>query len=99
MSDKVYTNIIFIHDYENTEVKRLLNSLYLIDSGIEDTEEKLINYLSQWDYGDSADISSAPPWGSSDTLYSMDRGSSEDVYMLSYNLGLGYASLTIVQEG
>ena len=74
----MYQEIIFMHDYDDPEPFELLE---------EKGEEAAIEYLSQWDSGEGPEIKQKL-WGKADQVFY-----SEDDYILSYNLGLGYISL------
>ena len=57
------------------------------------TLENVVDYLSQWDYGDERlDWRDSPPWGSQDRIFKMGP------YILSYDPGLPYFGLTLVRE-
>lgn len=46
-----------------------------------------LEYLQQWDYGDSGDVHDTPSNGSRDTVFEHNG------YRMSYNFGLHYAGL------
>ena len=80
-----YYSIVFLqNDYETKEPFEILN---------EKGEDSVIEYLSQWDYGDMQIGSLDKPWGTSDTIY--EKGS----YVLSYNEPLTYIGLTRKRKG
>ncbi len=87
---KKYCSIVFMHDYEDTvegvgPVAKFLNN-YLI------TEIALIEYLAQWDNGDESEhtLTDETPWGMADNVFHHED------YILAWNVGLAYVSLTRV---
>lgn len=83
----MYLNIVFVYGYEDCVVQDFF------DGNIENDE--LFQHLIEWDYGDEELVCGEqfdPPWGSCDKVEKRVVGS--DTYYLSYNEGLGYASLT-----
>ena len=82
-----YCNIVFVHDYEDATVNRLLHEFNSID--YDNPIKESIDYLSQWDYGKESeyDLMDNPPWGTSDYTEQIEE------YVLSYNVGLGYMAL------
>lgn len=87
---KEYCSIVFMHDYED-------------ESGIipkffdnEVSEEEMITYLSQWDCGAESEHCLTPddetPWGLKDNVFPHEN------YILAWNSGLAYVSLTRIVE-
>jgi len=74
---KNYQEIIFLQGSEAEEALNILE---------EQGEEKVVSYLSQWDYGDSP-VTDEKPWGTSDVVAFVDG------YILTYNRSLGYIGL------
>lgn len=86
-----YATVVFIQDYENETIDKLLHELRIVSS-MDDAEHTAIEYLKQWDNGEYYEyynISNEQPWGASDTVHK------ENEYILSYNTMLGYMALTI----
>jgi hypothetical protein len=79
---KKYISVVFLQDHEPEECWELLHH---------DGEEALLDYLKEWDYGDGGESYDSPPWGSHDDIYQ------KGLYVLSYNLGMGYVSLTRIE--
>lgn len=52
---------------------------------------EMFDYLAQWDMGEPGEIRSGEPWGSGDHIYLRDD------MVMSWNAGLGYASLCRVR--
>ena len=89
---RLHYSIIFIHDYDDVNVARLLDKL----SSIGDTqkwEKELYKYLLQWDMIENRyDESVEPFYGTSDTVVQFEN------YILSYNTRLGYVALSVYEE-
>ena len=83
-----YATIIFLNDYEDSNVTN-----FFLD---EIDEDQLIEYLSAWDYGEYHDVyeGEGDPWGTADDTYF----SPHNEYVLAYNRGLGYAALQIAVD-
>ena len=85
-----YANIVFINGYEDTLASKMLDNLGSIE--VDNAEDIAMEYLKNWDYGEYHDVSSEPPYGSSDYLYEKDG------YILSYSLKLDYMGLCLKIE-
>ena len=80
---KKYLNIIFLQGEDAEEVLEIIR-----DQG----ESAAMNYLKEWDMGDSCDESETHPAGRSDS--SFIRGN----YIMNYNDSLSYVGLCRVVE-
>lgn len=76
---------------------KYIEIIYLAEWDIPDdffywTEEEMVDYMKQWDYGTESEHCLSTyknePWGVSDKTYHKDD------YVLAYNENMGYASLT-----
>jgi len=76
-----YIDIIFLQYYDDSTPFDLLKTK---------SESAALQYLTQWDYGEGAEIRNEPPAGKSDTVYK------EGDYIMNYNLSLGYIGLVRV---
>lgn len=86
-----YAEIVMIQGVEgNTLTDRLYNVEGVLAHGAtQETITEAVEYLAQWDTGDSPEYDSEEvpvAWGADDMWYEGD-------YILSANLGLGYISL------
>jgi len=82
--DDQYASIVFLQGDEASEAFTILE---------EDGEDALLNYLTQWDYGEYHDISDSSQAGSDDTTF--ENGD----YLVSYNRPLPYISLEKIISG
>ena len=74
-----YRNIVFVQGEEAEKVLNILDK---------QGEEAALNYLLQWNYGDSPEEEREDqPWGNSDIIYKKDN------FVMSYNEKIGYAGL------
>jgi len=74
-----YANIVFMQSSQDTaEPLRILE---------EQGEHAALEYLKQWDYGDSYEENNEPCAGTDDTIYR------EGPYIMSYNTRLEYIGL------
>lgn len=73
-----YERIVFLRDSEAEEPLQILD---------EHGEEKAIEFLSEWDYGDGGDIHEGPSYGTGDHTYFSGK------WLLSYDLHRGYIGL------
>ena len=80
---KKYLNIIFLQGEDAEEVLEIIRS---------QGESVAMNYLKEWDMGDSCDESETHPAGRSDS--SFIRGD----YIMNYNDSLSYVGLCRVVE-
>lgn len=81
---KQYATITFVQEEQANEAYEIYKNKSLVD---------VVDYLSQWDYGDERlDWRDLPPWGSQDRIFRMGP------YVLSYDPGLPYFGLTLVRE-
>lgn len=78
-----YAQIVFMQDSEADEPLQILK-----DKG----PKAAATYLSQWDAGDSPDISTTPPWGDEDDTYKVTVPNA-GTYILSVNTRVGYIGL------
>jgi hypothetical protein len=104
-----YRSIVFI-DHEETdsddgivqdEALRLLHhktdDSVLWEMPTEESVNAALDYLLQWDYGESDEVTDYEPWGGADEIIPLTRGDSK--YVISYNVGLSYIALTELLEG
>ena len=82
---KRYEPVVFIQGDEATEPLEILDR---------DGEEALVDYLSQWDYGDHVPSEEDHGAGDSDTVREMRDGA----YLLTYNTRYGYCGLCRIVE-
>lgn len=78
-----YQEIVYLTDSEADESLQTLK-----DRG----PEAVATYLSQWDEGDSPDISTTPPWGDDDDTYKV-KVPNAGTYIVFYNTRMGYIGL------
>ncbi len=87
---KEYCSIVFMHDYEDESglIPRFFDN--------EITESEMIDYLAQWDCGAESEYLKVPtdetPWGLKDNTFPHED------YILAWNTGLAYVSLTRIIE-
>lgn len=77
-----YTSIVFLQDQDADEPIKIFE---------QDGSGACLEFLKQWDYGDSAEVSLTAPWGAYDFLFQIDE------YVVNYNFGLPYIGLTRVK--
>jgi hypothetical protein len=58
-----------------------------LDNAWQGDDDSLVEYLSDWDQDGGGDITTTPPWGTSDSVFA------HGPYFVTTNAGLGYASL------
>jgi len=87
-----YYSIVFINDYDDEYVSRILDELRQIGDTSE-KEKRLYEHLLQWDNGEYCEEQERPFYGTSDNVVHFNE------YILSYNTRLGYAGLEIVEKG
>jgi len=96
-NDKQYVEIIFLQqqdsfdDFTDQETKETG-----VDAFFNASEDEMMDYLMQWEHGDNGETRKEKPWGSSDSHFEKKFG--DDVYIMSYNSGLGYAGLVRVEN-
>lgn len=88
-----YTDIVFLNgdDYD-AMVAELFPDLpenYSPSGRIDAEPERVMAYLSQWDYGDVGNVRVGTGAGSADDVYPFPH----ERYVMSVNTSLGYASL------
>jgi len=67
-----------------------------IDAFFNASEEDMMEYLMQWEYGERGEVSDKEPWGTSDKKFEKKEG--DVTYVMNYNSGLEYAGLTRVEK-
>jgi hypothetical protein len=87
-----YASVVFLDGEEGRELVDMLTRTdgVVVHGATEETIATTATYLAQWDYADELDWWPAEPWGSSDHTATVGR------YVLAWNVGLGYVSLTRV---
>ncbi|HEY6020768.1 MAG TPA: hypothetical protein VIY48_12995 [Candidatus Paceibacterota bacterium] len=80
-----YRSVVFIQGDESDEPFRILHN-----SG----EDALLEYLMQWEYGETGEVYSDIPWGTYDVTCFFNIDDLE--YCVAYNWNLSYVSLTEV---
>jgi hypothetical protein len=87
----VYETVVFLDgdDYDEWEAL-MYPDRDGVSLGWPDGKEAAMEHLKQWEYGEPTEPYGAPPWGSSDYTYEAPG------YVMSWNVGLSYASLTRV---
>lgn len=78
-----YARIIFLQGEEANEPLNILD---------EQGEQATFEYLQQWNHRELNEVERFAPGGMNDTLYK-SKG-----YVMSYNLNIGYISLTKIIE-
>lgn len=76
-----FGNVVFMQDLDADEPMKILE---------QDGKDALLEYLKQWDNGETYDRDIKPPWGKSDRLIIYGD------YVISYNSGLPTVGLTAV---
>lgn len=78
-----YNSIVFLSDVSNNnpELEQIIEA-----EGF--NSEKVLAYLTQWDCGESEDLSDDEPWGTDDETFKHGN------YVVSYNSRLNYIGLT-----
>jgi hypothetical protein len=84
----LYEEIAFIEEtkLQGEEYKKFIE--YLLDQN----GWRLFNFLQQWNNGDSCPITKHRPKGTKQDIYK----EGDDTYLVVWNSGLGYASLSRV---
>lgn len=90
---KIYETVIFLQGDDYDEWEALMypdrEPAYLpFPSG----HDAALAHLMQWEYGEGTEEYTNPPWGSRDDTHEVDG------YVMSWNAGLSYASLTRITE-
>ena len=67
-----------------------------VDAFFDASEEDMMEYLMQWEYGERGEVSDKEPWGTSDKKFEKKEG--DVTYVMNYNRGLEYAGLTRVEN-
>lgn len=88
-----YTDIVFLKgdDYD-AMISELFPDLpedWSPSGSIRSEPERVMSYLSQWDYAEVGEVRDDPGNGSADDVYEFP----EEGYVMGVNTGLGYASL------
>lgn len=97
-----YQTVVFL---DGDEGRRVVDKLCGVESVLAhgvtvESVEACVEYLLQWDYDDEGPHEDVQPWGDADSTDSLEwtKYEGQDL-ILSWNLGLGYVSLTrLVRE-
>lgn len=91
---KIYETVIFLDGDEYDDWEALMYpGRDGVSMGWPDGHDAALAYLMQWEYGEpTGTVYDHEPWGSSDYTHEVDG------YVMAWNVGLSYASLTRVKD-